>query len=113
MVRVVDHHMDAIALHVLLVEQVTRAVDDLVRPTPLTRARLVDLCVEGALACDVITDDGQVAEAVDVARRSRWATSVFCELAEPDVDAATRHHLAVASEVAVNRFCSLVRRRAS
>lgn len=101
--------MDTIALHVLLVEQVTRAVDELVRPTPSARACFVDLCVEGALACDLVTDDGRVAGGPDVARRSRWATSTFCELAEPDVDAGTRHHLAEACEVAVTRFCRLVR----
>lgn len=105
--------MDAIALHVRLVEQVARAVDELVRPTATRRSRLVDLCVEGALACDVVTDDGRVADGPDIARRSRWATSVLCELAEPEMDASSRHRLALASEVGVARFCAAVRRRAA
>lgn len=101
--------MDAIALHVLLVEQVARAVDELVRPTSGARSRFIDLCTEGALACDVVSDDGRVSGAPDVARRARWATSTFLELAEPDVDTGTRHHVAVAAEVAVSRFCALTR----
>ncbi|MDT9591910.1 hypothetical protein RDV89_02440 [Nocardioides zeae] len=102
--------MDAIALHVLLVEQVTRAVCDLVRPTPTARARFIDLCVEGALACDVLTDDARVSDDPTAGRRARWATSTFVELAEPGVDAATRHQVALACEVAVARFTSLARR---
>lgn len=105
--------MDAIALHVRLVEQVTRAVDELLRPTASTRSRMVDLCVEGALACDVVTDDGRISECADIGRRSRWATSVLCELAEPDLDATTRHRLALAAEVGVVRFCAAARRPAA
>ncbi|GAB3068558.1 hypothetical protein [Nocardioides zeae] len=105
--------MDTIALHVLLVEQVARAVDELVRPAATTRSRWVDLCVEGAMACDVVTDDGRVADHPDVARRSRWATSVLCDLAEPGIDDSTRHRLGLASEVGVARFCASVRRRAA
>ncbi|MDF9716362.1 hypothetical protein INN71_15885 [Nocardioides sp. ChNu-153] len=104
--------MDAIALHVLLVEQVTRAVDELVRPVATARSRFVDLCVEGALACDVVGDDAEVSAEPDVARRSRWATSVLTGLAEPGLDAGTRDQLARACEVAVGRFCTLARGRA-
>lgn len=101
--------MDTIALHVLLVGQMTRAVDELVRPTGTARSRFVDLGVEGALACDVLSDDGRVSADRGSARRARWATSVFCELAEPDLDSGTRHHVAMACEVAVTRFGRLVR----
>jgi len=102
--------MDTIALHVLLVEQMTRAVDELVRPTGTARSRFVDLGVEGALACDVLTDDGRVSADRSTARRSRWATSVLLELAEPGLDSGTRYHVALACEVAVTRFDRLVRR---